>query len=265
MAVKYNTQSPRGTPMIGFVQDSILSMHILSEPGLCFTVPQAMQLLVQSPYWSEKQTQIQNGSGFVIQPTFWVNKVPYVTGIDVLSHLLPTDLFIHLNAPAIVKNESTTLSYMDRKELRICGGRLMYGQLDKPKLNRVLQVIFKDYGPDTLLDFLHSAQLVGNWALLTQSPTVGIADCQLPKLSEQVKTECLSRLETFLQENESQMTEDNIILLLNMFQDKMTTDIVDRLKHHNINSKTQKNGKKIRQLCSHQRAFFSQFRGYYDC
>ena len=152
--------SPQGNrPVLGLVQDSLLGVHVLTDPAVRLTRSRMHDLLqhVRFPQLYRVDERPDHPDGY--------------SGRQVVSALLPR---IHLERPG------------DDPPLSIVGGRMRSGQLSKAAVGAaaggVVQVIAQDYGSPRAARFLSDLQSVVMRFLAVRGFSMGIGACVLPRL-----------------------------------------------------------------------------------
>jgi DNA-directed RNA polymerase II subunit RPB1 len=142
-----------GTTLVCFQQHAVLGAYLLTDPGTSLSVREAQQLLYQNPHLDDYyDAHVSRGD---LDP----RDDGRISGRQALSACLPPDL----NVP-----------------LMVVRGRMLDGpRLDKAALNnRLLYVIWKDFGAEAAARFLEGVQAVFEHHLGARGLTVNAYDCQ---------------------------------------------------------------------------------------
>ncbi len=176
MGVEHNLVSPRyGLPIIGSLQDHITGLALLTYKDT--TVPRdiAAQLLIDSRIDKE----LPPGKN--------------IKGKDIFSLLLPDDFefegYAH-TCRKCVKCDPQNCPY--DSYIKIKKGKLISGVIDSSSLGggkgKLLQKLYRDYGPEVTSEFLYKASLLGINYLTLRGFSAYISDTDLPpKAVEEIK------------------------------------------------------------------------------
>ncbi|MCC7569458.1 MAG: DNA-directed RNA polymerase subunit A' [Candidatus Methanofastidiosa archaeon] len=178
MRVQEQIISPRfGEPVIGGSQDYLSGAYLLTKRSSFFTRDQVAQMIYVSDI----------PSASLPEPAKIEGDVPYWSGKQVFSLLLPSDLNIEYKAKVCQKCEMCEgVNCKYDAFVRIEGGRLVSGIIDgatfKARSNcKLLDKLVKDYGTDTGRIFLDSVTRLILQATAIIGFTTGIDDEDIPK------------------------------------------------------------------------------------
>ena len=152
------------SPSIGLVQDSLLASMKFTKGETMFERDKLCNLLMWMKSWDGKIPEPE-----VKEPKeLW-------SGRQVFSLLLPQMNYTKKSNSSNPKNEM----------VEIIKGSLKNGVIDKKTVgksaNSLIHVIFNDYGPDAVTDFINDLQLVVNYWLLHDGSSIGLSDMIGPR------------------------------------------------------------------------------------
>ncbi|MBN1786131.1 MAG: DNA-directed RNA polymerase subunit A' [Candidatus Methanofastidiosa archaeon] len=180
MRVQEQIISPRfGEPVIGGSQDYLSGAYLLTKKGRMFDKNQLAQML----YVSEIDCETP-------EPAEIVDGVPYWTGKQIFSLLLPNDLNIEYKSKVCQKCDRCSID--DNKECKfdayvvIENGVLKSGIIDGATFKarstcKLLDKLVKDYGTDAGRKFLDSVTKLILWSNCIIGFSTGIDDEDIPK------------------------------------------------------------------------------------
>ena len=179
-ACKYNVMSAQASkPNMVIVQDSLLGAYLMTKSS--------KNTLTQSQFFDISLTgEINNKPLWSIERMKTISKVfkmkcgttidphrKFYTGKDLVSLILPYDL-IYIN-----------------ETLKIHRGVMYDGYLDKNSLgashNSLIQIIHKEYGVDTVAEFISNIQFITNGWLLVNGFSIGLQDCLITSLENVIQ------------------------------------------------------------------------------
>ena len=160
MSVAYNIITPQANrPVMGIVQDSLLSSYMLTSPGVTLDKGEMCNMCM----WVEGAT--------LPEPDL---PGPLWTGLQCMSLLFPKDF-----------------NWRDT----IYQGKLLKGPLGKKALGRshgsIIHRLYNDYGPDRTCQFINELQRVNHLWFSGQGFSIGIGDMRITKeTAKRVRQEC---------------------------------------------------------------------------
>jgi len=160
MSVAYNIITPQANrPVMGIVQDSLLSSYMLTSPGVTLDKADMCNMCM----WIEGATLPKAD----LPGPLW-------TGLQCMSLLFPKDF-----------NWRNT----------IYQGKLLQGPLGKRALGRshgsIIHRLYNDYGPDRTCQFINELQRVNHLWFSGQGFSIGIGDMRITKeTAKRVRQEC---------------------------------------------------------------------------
>ena len=180
MSVSTQIISPQSNkPIIGLVQDSLVSGFLMTQSDTMLTRDQVMQIMMVISYPLFTQLPIPA----ILKP------VPLWTGKQVFSMLLPA-----MSIDTIVRTGTDELKgrggIFDLQERRVVikNGYIMAGSLCKKMLGTsaagIIHILVKDYGNTIAANFIGDAQRVLVTYMLFRGFSVGISDCVLSAASQ---------------------------------------------------------------------------------
>ena len=171
MMVPRQIVSPKGNaPVMGIVQDSLLSVSKFTKRSTFIDAEQTIQLLLCVPGWD----------GAVPQPAILKPK-PMWTGKQIFSLLLPASTNLKRDAAIARKNRNDDPNF-SRSDCKIIikSGELLSGMVCKRTVGAssgsLIHIIWLEHGPWIARDFFGGVQKVVNFWLLHHCFTVGCAD-----------------------------------------------------------------------------------------
>lgn len=182
----------KNQPIIGLVQDSLLTAHKITSRDVFIERDVFFNLVMQLDNWNECDPAgngisrgISNSTGLVerveIPKPAILRPRPMWTGKQVMDLFMPP-INIRCNVD-MEKGGSPNLSANDGF-VQIVRGKLLCGRLCKRTLGTsrgsIIHVIWQDFGKDAACKFLTVAQFVLNYWMLQHGHTVGVSDCVPP-------------------------------------------------------------------------------------
>ena len=171
MMVPRQIVSPKGNaPVMGIVQDSLLSVSKFTKRSTFVDSEQTVQLLLCVPKWD----------GAVPQPAILKPK-PMWTGKQIFSLLLPASTNVKRDAAIASKNRNDDQNF-SRSDCKIIikSGELLAGMVCKRTVGSssgsLIHILWLEHGPWVARDFFGGVQKVVNFWLLHHCFTVGCAD-----------------------------------------------------------------------------------------
>ena len=195
MSVARNIISPQANkPIMGIVQDSLLSSYMMTKPGVLIDKAQMCNIVM----WVENATLSEP---YINEP------VPMWTGLQCMSMLFPDDF----NWKDYIRN-----------------GQLLKGPLGKKALGRsqdsIVHRLYNDYGPDRTCQFINELQRVNHLWFSSQGFSIGIGDMRITdETAEKVQHECAS-VDTDAKQIKMMHSEDyerRVNRMLNQTRDSM--------------------------------------------
>jgi DNA-directed RNA polymerase II subunit RPB1 len=162
MSVAKNIITPQSNkPVMGIVQDSLLSAFMMTSPGVTLDKAEMCNIIM----WVE--------GGELPEPAFKQPKEAW-TGLQCMSLLFPKDFY-----------------WRDQ----IKNGQLLSGPLGKKALGRshgsIIHRLYNDYGPDRTCQFINELQRINHLWFSTQGFSIGIGDMRITEETAQnVRNEC---------------------------------------------------------------------------
>lgn len=160
MSVAYNIITPQANrPVMGIVQDSLLSSYMLTSPGVTLDKGEMCNMCM----WVE--------GAQLPEPAL---PGPLWTGLQCMSLLFPKDF-----------------NWKDT----IYQGQLLKGPLGKKALGRshgsIIHRLYNDYGPDRTCQFINELQRLNHLWFSGQGFSIGIGDMRItPETAAKVRQEC---------------------------------------------------------------------------
>jgi len=207
MSVAKNIITPQANrPVMGIVQDSLLSAYMMTSPGVTLDRAEMSNIMM----WIEDMTELP-------EPTVPTPDGLRWSGLQCMSMVFPIDF-----------------NWKDY----IFQGQLLKGPLGKKALGRshgsIIHRLYNDYGPDRTCQFINELQRAGHVWFSGQGFSIGIGDMRItPETAEKIRAEC-ANIDTFAEDIRQSVTnpESNINRMLNqtrdsmglIAQDAMTTD-----------------------------------------
>ena len=177
MSVTSQLLSPQSNkPIIGLVQDSLVSAFLLTGKDTFLTRPQIMQIVMPIKYPHFQHLPLPA----VLKPE------PLWTGKQLFSLLFPLfslDLVVRNgSADGVLKNQNGTLDSLERRVV-IRRGQLYAGSLCKKTLGTsaggIIHVLVKDFGNTVAARFIGDAQRILVEFMMLRGFSVGIGDCMM--------------------------------------------------------------------------------------
>ena len=179
MAVANNVVGAQANkPVMGLVQDTLLALHMLTQPDVLFDHAHACRILAGTRHAPKRLPPpaavvvVGGGGGGGGAP------VRYWTGKQLFSALLPADLYVEPDKPPHDAEWSdASLPVVVR------GGALLCGVLRKAHVGTasggIVDVLCRERGGVACMRFMGDAQRLGHAFLLQRAHHVGIADVVL--------------------------------------------------------------------------------------
>ena len=195
MSVAQNIITPQANkPIMGIVQDSLLSSYMMTQDGVLLDKAQMCNLVML----------VENATlckAAITEPE------PQWTGLQCMSMLFPSDF----NWKDSIRN-----------------GQLLKGPLGKKALGRsqdsIIHRLYNDYGPDRTCQFINELQRVHHLWFSNQGFSIGIGDMRISdETAQQVQNECAS-VDSDAQEIKKMHSEDyerRVNRMLNQTRDSM--------------------------------------------
>lgn len=148
-------------PVIGIIQDSLLSSYKMSARNIFIKKDTFMNMIMLIDGWN----------GIVPKPAVTQGGVEYWTGKQIISMILPSTL--------IVENVKDLMNPYD-KGIFIKRGKIISGSVDKAVIGKsqggLVHILFNDYGSGTTKVFLNQIQKISNYWVKQNGFTIGIGD-----------------------------------------------------------------------------------------
>jgi len=165
-------------PVVGFVQDTLMTMQIILRKDSFITKGQLFDLFMSADIPCDA----------VPPPTIFIRNTPLWTMMDVFSSLFPPDLCCGSSCALDNNpwsNENDSLSTTKHPWL-IQNGQWIYGSNAYDAFSCVaggiVHVLYLDYGSKVCSDFLSKGQRLCNRFMLNHSYSIGIKDCIRPSI-----------------------------------------------------------------------------------
>ena len=196
MSVAKNIITPQSNkPVMGIVQDSLLSAFMMTSPGVILDKSEMCNIMM----WIEDVNELQEPKIETDQGMRW-------SGLQCMSMLFPKDF-----------------NWKDY----IFKGQLLKGPLGKKALGRshgsIIHRLYNDYGPDRTCQFINELQRINHIWFSTQGFSIGIGDMRISdETAQKVRNECanIDNLAEDIRKNSS-VPEPNINRMLNQTRDSM--------------------------------------------
>ena len=224
MRVSAQIISPQSNkPIIGLVQDSLVSGFLMTQCDTFLTRDQVMQIMmvIKYPLFTE------------MPPPCILKPVPLWSGKQVFSMLLPP-----LCIDAIVRTGGDdlkgTAGLFDLQERRVVikNGEIVCGSLCKKMLGTsaagIIHVLVKDFGNDIAGNFIGDAQRVLVEYMLFRGFSVGISDCVLSSTSQAKVHDIISKCFAYgdkIRQDASDSTESIMETCLSKLMNGMLTRV----------------------------------------
>jgi DNA-directed RNA polymerase II subunit RPB1 len=162
-------------PVIGIVQDALLGIYLFTMRDTVLTREEVMNLVIWIDNKEGKgQGNYQLQPGELPMPAI-LKPEPLWTGKQIMSMIIPEKITIE------IWKSKDGLRNKDDSSMIIRKGEILTGALQKEVVGSgaggLVHSIWLDIGPDATNEFVTMAQrIVNNW-LMTNSFTVGAADC----------------------------------------------------------------------------------------
>lgn len=187
--VKYHIISPGiSKPIIGIIQDGLLGAFNLTKPTMKISWKEAMNIM----------------SYTTVGKTYPIKKGKEYLGTELFSNLIPKNIYVN------TKNVVVNNGIIDPKK-----GILNKKMLGAKQQNSLVHLIWDEYGPDEVQQFLNDTQRLTNNFNLLNGFSVGMGDLEIPKnvaknvnkLTETAKLE-IEHLITQMENNPNLLDED---------------------------------------------------------
>lgn len=198
MSVAKNIITPQANkPVMGIVQDSLLSAYLMTTPGVLID----RALMSNIMMWIEDATELPEPN---VQTEEGHRRW---TGLQCMSMLFPKDF-----------------NWKDT----IFKGQLLKGPLGKKALGRshgsIIHRLYNDYGPDRTCKFINELQRTNHVWFSTRGFSIGIGDMRISKeTAQKVRAECAdldAKAAQIRQQNQTGI-ESKINRMLNQTRDSM--------------------------------------------
>ena len=193
MSVAKNIITPQSNkPVMGIVQDSLLSSYMMTSPGVTLDKAEMCNIIM----WVEGATLAEP---HILQPE------PAWTGLQCFSILFPSNF-----------------NWRDM----IVQGQLLRGPLDKKALGRshgsIIHRLYNDYGPDRTCQFMNELQRINHVWFSSQGFSIGIGDMRITDdTAVKIQQECASVDDNAEQLRAGEHAEMRINRMLNQTRDSM--------------------------------------------
>ena len=164
MSVAKNIITPQSNkPIMGIVQDSLLSAFMMTSPGVTLDIAEMSNVMM----WIEDATELPIPKVQTPEGMRW-------SGLQCLSMIFPKDF-----------------NWKDY----VFQGQLLKGPLGKRALGRshgsIIHRLYNDYGPDRTCQFINELQRTNHIWFSSQGFSIGIGDMRITdKTAEKVRNEC---------------------------------------------------------------------------
>jgi DNA-directed RNA polymerase beta' subunit len=153
-------------PVIGIIQDSLLSSCKMTRRNIFIKKDQLMNMIMLIDDWDHN----------IPKPAIIRNGVEYWTGKQVFSLILPKSL--------IINNVKDLMNPFD-KGIHIHSGKIISGSVDKSVIGKsqggLIHILFNDFGSGTTKVFLNQVQKLSNFWIKQSGFTVGVGDAVASK------------------------------------------------------------------------------------
>ena len=207
MSVAKNIITPQSNkPVMGIVQDSLLSAFMMTSPGVTLDKAEMCNIVM----WVE--------GGELPEPAYKQPNEAW-TGLQCMSLLFPKDF---------------------NWRSQIVNGQLVSGPLGKKALGRshgsIIHRLYNDYGPDRTCQFINELQRINHLWFSTQGFSIGIGDMRITnETAQKVRNECANvdnDAQTIRKEKGTD-AEMHINRMLNQTRDSMGLIAQDAMKDDN--------------------------------
>ena len=197
MSVAKNIITPQANrPVMGIVQDSLLSAFMMTSPGVTLDRAEMSNVMM----WIEGAIELP-------EPKVMTPEGPRWSGLQCMSMIFPKDF-----------NWSTY----------IFQGQLLKGPLGKKALGRshgsIIHRLYNDYGPDRTCQFINELQRINHVWFAGQGFSIGIGDMRISdQTAAKIRAEC-ANIDTAADEIRQSTTDDpesKINRMLNQTRDSM--------------------------------------------
>jgi DNA-directed RNA polymerase subunit A' len=196
MKVQEHILSPRfGGPVIGAIHDHITGTFLLTHKNPKFTKGQTLSILSKVQHRELPEPIMEKG-------------IPYWTGKQLFSLVLPTDLRITFKASicrkcAVCQKEKCDLDAY----VKVKNGVLLYGTIDEKAIGsfkgKILDKIARDYGANATRSFIDNVTRLAIGGIMAKGFTTGIDDEDIPeeatKQIETVLSEAIKRVDDLVE------------------------------------------------------------------
>jgi len=197
MAVAKNIITPQSNrPVMGIVQDSLLSAFMMTSPGVTLDIAEMSNVMM----WIEGATALP-------EPKVMTPEGPRWSGLQCMSMIFPKDF-----------NWSTS----------IFQGQLLKGPLGKKALGRshgsIIHRLYNDYGPDRTCQFINELQRINHLWFAGQGFSIGIGDMRISEeTAQKIRAECanIDAAADEIRQSTTGDTESKINRMLNQTRDSM--------------------------------------------
>lgn len=191
LQVQENILSPRfGGPIIGGIHDHISGMFLLTRKDSKVTgklnKEDVLELL--------KKTDIKS----LPDPSFIIDDIPYWTGKQIFSQILPSDLSVEFSSSVGVKDPE-----LDKKNdayVIIKNGKLLEGTIDETAIGafkaKIIDTIIKEYGTEIGSKFIDDVTKLSIRSIMKTGLSFGIGDEDIPEEANIQINEALSFAES---------------------------------------------------------------------
>ena len=183
MSVNTQIISPQSNkPIIGLVQDSLVSVYLLTQRDTFLTREQLMQIVMVIKYPVHEQHLALPPPAVLKPRALW-------TGKQLFSMLLPASLSIDMvvrsgSADGVGKDQDGAMDPQERRVV-IRRGALCAGSLCKKTMGTsaggIIHVLVKDFGNVAAARFIGDAQRILVEYMLIRGFSVGIGDCMMER------------------------------------------------------------------------------------
>lgn len=191
MSVAQNILTPQSNkPVMGIVQDSLLSSYMMTSPGVTLDKAEMCNILMWVEGASLPEPQLPG---------------PLWTGLQCLSILFPNNF-----------------DWQDK----IVQGQLLKGPLGKKALGRshgsIIHRLYNDYGPDRTCQFINELQRINHIWFSSVGFSIGIGDMRISKKTAvEIQQECATIDDDVQQLRSGEHSERRINRMLNQTRDSM--------------------------------------------
>jgi DNA-directed RNA polymerase II subunit RPB1 len=191
MSVAQNIITPQSNkPVMGIVQDSLLSSYMMTSPGVTLTKAEMCNILMWVSDATLPEPQLPG---------------PLWTGLQCMSVLFPSDF--------------------DWRET-IVQGQLLQGPLGKKALGRshgsIIHRLYNDYGADRTCQFINELQRINHVWFSSVGFSIGIGDMRITKqTARDIRDECATIDDDVMKLTTGEHSEMRINRMLNQTRDSM--------------------------------------------